>query len=121
MTKLYIGDLVREPSITTGQEKKLLYRLACAGMISRVRRGMYLVPSKPPLDGGGGSASRSPRSRAVRLIPTLTLPIFVCDLVLKRSALYRFSARREPGSIALQSLFSPPYNYAFPRDQIAYV
>jgi predicted transcriptional regulator of viral defense system len=48
-TQFYTGDLVRELSITPAQEKKLYARLASARMIARVRRGMYLVPSKLPL------------------------------------------------------------------------
>lgn len=46
------GDLVASPlALSDEQERKLLSRLARAGMIARVRRGVYLVPSRLPLGG----------------------------------------------------------------------
>jgi predicted transcriptional regulator of viral defense system len=47
-----IGDLtVSALNITADQERKLLSRLQRAGIIARVRRGLYLVPSRLPLGG----------------------------------------------------------------------
>jgi len=37
--------------LSARQEQKLLSQLACAGMIARVRRGLYLVPPRLPLGG----------------------------------------------------------------------
>jgi predicted transcriptional regulator of viral defense system len=55
MRKLHIvrtGDLTRSllrlPMI---QERKLLSRLSCGGLIARVRQGLYLVPPQLPLGG----------------------------------------------------------------------
>ena len=45
------GDLVRALAITPIQERKLLSRLARRGLIVRVRRGFYLVPSRIPAGG----------------------------------------------------------------------
>lgn len=46
------GDLVASPlALSDEQERKLLSRLARAGMIARVRRGLYLVPPRLPLGG----------------------------------------------------------------------
>jgi len=45
------GEL-REPlQLSAEQERKLLSRLARAGLIARVRRGLYLVPQRLPLGG----------------------------------------------------------------------
>ena len=45
------GEL-REPlSLTAEQERKVLSRLSHAGMIARVRRGLYLFPPRLPLGG----------------------------------------------------------------------
>lgn len=47
-----LGDLAGSPlGITADQERKLLSRLARAGMIARVQRGLYLVPPRLPLGG----------------------------------------------------------------------
>jgi len=43
------GDLTRPLRLTSQQERELLSRLARAGMIARVRRGLYLVPPRLPL------------------------------------------------------------------------
>ena len=46
------GDLVRSVlGFTAEQERKLLSRLARAKRIARVRRGLYLVPARPPISG----------------------------------------------------------------------
>lgn len=45
------GDLVGALTITPIQERKLLSRLARRGLITRVRRGLYLVPSRIPVGG----------------------------------------------------------------------
>ncbi len=46
-----VGDLTRALRITRTQEAKLLSRLARAGLIARVWRGLYLVPPRLPLGG----------------------------------------------------------------------
>ena len=48
---LRAGDLTRPLRITPTQEAKLLSRLAKAGLIARVWRGLYLVPPRLPLGG----------------------------------------------------------------------
>ena len=45
------GDLVQALGISPIQERKLLSRLSLRGFITRVRRGLYLVPSRLPLGG----------------------------------------------------------------------
>lgn len=50
------GDLVGPLGLTADQERKLLSRMARGGLITRVRRGLYLVPPRLPL---GGSWSPS--------------------------------------------------------------
>jgi predicted transcriptional regulator of viral defense system len=45
------GDLTRPLRITPKQEASLLSRLAKAGLIARVWRGVYLVPARLPLGG----------------------------------------------------------------------
>jgi predicted transcriptional regulator of viral defense system len=51
LDRLRQGELVAALQLTPRQEAKLLSRLARAGMIARVRRGLYLVPPKLPLGG----------------------------------------------------------------------
>mgnify|MGYP001580637440 FL=1 len=48
---LRIGDLTEPLRISAKQERELLSRLARAGMIARVRRGLYLAPTRLPLGG----------------------------------------------------------------------
>jgi len=48
---LRAGELTRPLGLTGPRERNLLSRLARAGWIARVRRGLYLVPSKLPLGG----------------------------------------------------------------------
>lgn len=48
---LRCGELTRPLRITPTQEAKLLSRLAKAGLIARVWRGLYLVPPRLPLGG----------------------------------------------------------------------
>ena len=48
---LRTGDLSGPLQITTKQERELLSRLSRAGMISQVRRGLYLVPERLPVRG----------------------------------------------------------------------
>jgi predicted transcriptional regulator of viral defense system len=43
------GELVRSLRLTPQQEKELFRRMARDGLIARVRRGLYLAPSKLPL------------------------------------------------------------------------
>jgi predicted transcriptional regulator of viral defense system len=45
------GDLVRALLWTPEQERKVLSQLARKGLIARVRRGLYLVPSRLPVGG----------------------------------------------------------------------
>lgn len=45
------GALVRDLRWTVEQERKVLSRLARKGLITRVRRGLYLVPSRLPAGG----------------------------------------------------------------------
>jgi predicted transcriptional regulator of viral defense system len=48
---LRTGDLLSALGISSQQERELLSRLARRGMIARVRRGLYLVPSRLPPGG----------------------------------------------------------------------
>jgi predicted transcriptional regulator of viral defense system len=45
------GDLTGPLQITEKQERELLSRMARAGIIAKVRRGLYLVPPRLPLGG----------------------------------------------------------------------
>jgi predicted transcriptional regulator of viral defense system len=45
------GQLTEPLQLSAIQERKLFSRLAKAGLIARVWRGLYLVPSKLPLGG----------------------------------------------------------------------
>src|SRR5258708_7279278 len=45
------GDLQRGLGLSVVQERTLLSRLARRGLIARVRRGLYLAPSKLPAGG----------------------------------------------------------------------
>jgi predicted transcriptional regulator of viral defense system len=45
------GDLVRALRWTSAQERKVLSQLARKGLIARVRRGLYLAPSRLPMGG----------------------------------------------------------------------
>lgn len=51
LRELRTGDLVKPLGITPKQERELYSRLARAGMIAKVRRGLYLVPGELPLGG----------------------------------------------------------------------
>src|SRR6266851_3813570 len=48
---LAAGDLVRALQWTPEQERKVLSQLARKGFIARVRRGLYLAPSRLPVGG----------------------------------------------------------------------
>jgi predicted transcriptional regulator of viral defense system len=48
---LRTGELIKPLGLTAIQERKLLSRLAKAGLIARVWRGLYVVPSRLPLGG----------------------------------------------------------------------
>lgn len=48
---LRAGELAKPLGLTAPRERNLLSRLAKAGWITRVRRGLYLVPRKLPLGG----------------------------------------------------------------------
>lgn len=50
-TTLRAGELAKPLRLTPPRERNLLSRLAKAGWITRVRRGLYLVPRKLPLGG----------------------------------------------------------------------
>ncbi|MFA5645832.1 MAG: DUF6088 family protein [Candidatus Ratteibacteria bacterium] len=50
-TTVSTGELRKPLQLSTEQERKLLSRLAKAGMIARVRRGLYVVPPRLPLGG----------------------------------------------------------------------
>jgi predicted transcriptional regulator of viral defense system len=45
------GDLVRDLRWTAEQERKVLSQLARKGLLARVRRGLYLAPSRLPVGG----------------------------------------------------------------------
>ena len=45
------GDLTGPLRITPKQERELLSRMARAGIIAKVRRGLYLIPPRLPLGG----------------------------------------------------------------------
>ncbi len=45
------GELVEALGWTPTQERKVLYRLTRKGLLARVRRGFYLVPSRLPAGG----------------------------------------------------------------------
>lgn len=49
--ELRTGDLTKPLGITAKQERELYSRLARAGLIAQVRRGLYLVPRDLPLGG----------------------------------------------------------------------
>ncbi len=49
--ELRTGDLTKPLGITAKQERELYNRLARAGLIAQVRRGLYLVPRALPLGG----------------------------------------------------------------------
>jgi predicted transcriptional regulator of viral defense system len=49
LRELRTGDLTGPLGITPKQERELLTRLAKSGLIARVRRKLYLVPSRLPL------------------------------------------------------------------------
>ena len=51
LRKVHPGELASPLELTHDQERKLLSRLAQAGMIARVQRGLYLVPERLPLGG----------------------------------------------------------------------
>ena len=51
LTTVRAGKLEKPLGLTAPQERKLLSRLAKAGMIARVWRGLYLVPPRLPLGG----------------------------------------------------------------------
>ena len=51
LTSVRTGELTRPLGITPAQERELLSRLARRGLIARVRRGLYLVPSRLPPGG----------------------------------------------------------------------
>lgn len=54
MRKLRIvktGDMAEPLKISPSQERELLKRMARSGLIARVRRGLYLVPSELPIGG----------------------------------------------------------------------
>lgn len=56
MQTIRAGELITPLEINAIQERKVLSRLARAGILARVRRGLYLVPDRLPL---GGSWSPS--------------------------------------------------------------
>jgi predicted transcriptional regulator of viral defense system len=49
--ELRSGDLVQPLGLTAKQERELYSRLARAGLIAQVRRGLYLIPRELPLGG----------------------------------------------------------------------
>lgn len=51
LSTVRLGELTSVLQVTRRQELRLLSRLARAGMIARVRPGLYLVPNKLPLGG----------------------------------------------------------------------
>ena len=65
-------DLTRPLGISGKQERELLSRLARAGMIAQVRRGLYLVP--PGSRWGKMDSGRNPRARNIGERPSRALP-----------------------------------------------
>lgn len=51
LRELRTGDLTAPLQISSKQERELLSRLAKAGLIAQIRRGLYLVPPRLPLGG----------------------------------------------------------------------
>ena len=51
LCSLRVGELTGPLRLSAKQERELLSRLARAGVIARVRRGLYLVPPRLPLGG----------------------------------------------------------------------
>jgi predicted transcriptional regulator of viral defense system len=51
LEKVQLGEMAGPLRISARQEQKLLSQLGLAGMIARVRRGLYLVPPRLPLGG----------------------------------------------------------------------
>ncbi|MEA3508349.1 MAG: type IV toxin-antitoxin system AbiEi family antitoxin domain-containing protein, partial [Synergistota bacterium] len=51
MKTVRFGDLAEPLGLTRSQERYLLSRLAKAGTIARVQRGLYLLPPRLPLGG----------------------------------------------------------------------
>jgi predicted transcriptional regulator of viral defense system len=51
VSTLRTGELTRPLRLSAKQERELLGRMARAGLIARVRRGLYLVPPRLPLGG----------------------------------------------------------------------
>jgi len=51
LTTVRSGDVRQPLGLSEVQERKLLSRLARAGIITRVRRGLYLVPERLPVGG----------------------------------------------------------------------
>jgi predicted transcriptional regulator of viral defense system len=51
LAKVQTGDLITPLGLSTKQERELLSRMARTGIIAKVRRGLYLVPSRLPLGG----------------------------------------------------------------------
>jgi predicted transcriptional regulator of viral defense system len=51
LREIRTGDLNRALGLTGKQERELLSRMARSGLISQVRRGLYLLPAKLPLGG----------------------------------------------------------------------
>ncbi|MBU1161993.1 MAG: type IV toxin-antitoxin system AbiEi family antitoxin domain-containing protein, partial [Proteobacteria bacterium] len=48
---VYTGELTSVLGITGSQERDLLRRLSDSGWIVRLKRGVYLIPSRIPADG----------------------------------------------------------------------
>ena len=88
-TTVRTGDLRKPMRLSADQERKLFSRLARAGMIARVWRGLYLVPPRLPLGGKWSPDEVEPAPntcdhpgarwcgvRSLRTIPNLTSPFF---------------------------------------------
>ena len=58
--ELRTGDLTGPLGITAKQERELYSRLARAGLLAQVRRGLYLVPRELPLGGAWTPTRPSP-------------------------------------------------------------
>jgi predicted transcriptional regulator of viral defense system len=105
------GDLTRALGLTPTQERKLLSRLSQAGLITRVRRGLYLVPPRLP---AGGKWSPGEFQALKALIKDQDGQYQICgpnafyrygwdDQVLNRVYAYnnRISGERQVGSVLL--------------------
>jgi hypothetical protein len=104
------GELIGPMGITSQQEEELLRRLARGRLIARVRRGLYLIPSRLPVGGSwspdevlalntliedrGGAIKSVARTRSIVTDSTIKFqpeftPTTIASLEIGPSAPYR--------------------------------